>query len=480
MKIITFKYILITLLFVGTLSACSLMEVDNPNITDKKFLGTPQSAAIWLNGMKKQLSSTLNQTVVFTEMVSDNYFNNSSLSNQVFDNPTLLAIDLDIDQMQRQISRLREMATYGINEVVPAATEETTEILAEMYFLGAYAYILSGELHDFFPMEEAGEVFPAAAHFSKAAEYLQKSLDLDTDPHRRAAYTLALARTHYHLGDTDQAVSAANAAILADAMLLYSARFDGLSGASNQMQSYTFSSSTNTLAPLPRLDFLDPKYFHVGNISGDQKSIALLKIEEAHLILAEAALGNNDVTAAKAYLTDLIEQVISKRPTATVDARHAVRRGTRADYPLSGTVAVKADEHAVPMVGLVLPRTEMDITVHQISGTSVSPADLAQANSNDEVLYLLSLIRQEVFMSEGRRMTDLGIRFPVSNIESQNNPNVQPQHLQATIPAYIPAARGMDDFEYNEQQELVTIKHDMNKIIVANKLQNNVLPLIKN
>lgn len=480
MKASAIKNILTTIVLIGSISACSLIEVDNPNITDKTFLGTPQSASIWLNGIKKQLSSTLNQTVVFSEMVSDNYFNNSSLSNQVFDNPTLLSIDLDIDQLQRQVSRLREMAEYGIREVVPAAQENTTEILAEMYFYGAYAYLLTAELHDYFPMEEAGVVHPAKTHLQKASEYLQKAIDLDSKPERINAYTLALARVHYHLGNNAEASSFARAAIQADPMLLFTAKFDGISGTSNLMQSYTFSSSTNTFAPLPRLDFLDPKYFHVGNISADQKPIALLKIEEAYLILAEAALGNQDINGAKTYLSQLISEVVPKRPTATVNAKHAVRKGTRSDYPLSDAVLVKSDQNAAAKSRLVLPRTETDIKVYQVSGTSATVSDVEQAETLDEILYLLCLIRQEIFMSEGRRMTDLGIRFPVSNIEKQNNPHVEDQHLIATIPAYIPQETGMDDFEYNAQTQVVTIKHDLNKIIVENKFKTNVLPLIKN
>lgn len=475
------KTVFIALLLAAANSSCSLVEVNNPNITDEKFLGSPQSAAIWLNGIKKQLGSTLNQTVVFSEIVSDNYFNNSSLTNKVFDRPTLRAVDLDIDQLQRQISKLREMSVYGIESVVPATDEANKQdILAQMYFYGAYAHILTGELMAHFPLESNGEVVPASVHFNKAIENLIQAQNLDSDVERKNTYALALARAYYYLGDGAQASQYALQAKQADPLLLFNAYFDGLNGSSNTMQSYTFSSSTNTLAPLPRLDFLDPKYYHVGNINADQKPIALLKIEEAYLIMAEAALGTNQLSEAKGHLSALITDVIEKRPKATVNARHSVRKGSRADYPLSGNAKVRASAEAPYRSGLVLPRTEQDIEIFTVSGTSVQVEDIENAQTRDELLYILCLMRQEIFMSEGRRMTDLGIRFPISNIEKQNNPAVQPSHLEPIIPSFIPMNSELDNFTYDAEADLVTIQHDMNQVLVQNKTHEYVLPLIKN
>lgn len=469
----------ITLALAATVSSCSLVEVENPNITDETFLGTPESAEVWLNGLQKQLAQTLNQTVVFAEMVSDNYYNNSSLSNQVFDIPTLLPEDLDIDNVQRELARLRAMAVYGVERVVPAAADGTREQLAEMYFYAAYASLLSGELFASLPAVEAGPVLPATAHLENAVGYLQQGLSLTADAGRRTVYTLALARAYHGLGDRQRAAQLAQEVIAADPLVLRNAVFDGLNGASNLMQTYTFSSSTNTLAPLPRLDFLDPKYFHVGNASADQKPIALLKGEEAFLIAAEAAIGNGDLPGAKALLTRLVGEVVSARPVASVDGRHAERKGTRSDYPLSAATKVRFAPGGPLREGLVLGRGDGNITVHRVSGTSVTEAEIAAAGDADALLYLLCLLRQEIFMSEGRRMTDLGIRFPISTIEQQNNPNVSAQDTRATIPPFIPGQLGMDDFEHDEAAGVVTILHDMNRVLVANKASAGILPLVK-
>ena len=61
----------VTIASVLSLSSCELNEVVNPNITDESYLGSTQSSQIWLNGMYRQLSLTLNEVVVDAEITSD-------------------------------------------------------------------------------------------------------------------------------------------------------------------------------------------------------------------------------------------------------------------------------------------------------------------------------------------------------------------------------------------------------------------------
>jgi len=77
-----------------------------------------------------------------------------------------------------------------------------------------------------------------------------------------------------------------------------------------------------------------------------------------------------------------------------------------------------------------------------------------------------------------RRMTDLGIRFPVSEREQLGNKNVTSQYTLAIIPSFIPKNREMDDFEINTAAGLVTMKHDMNKVLVQNKTAAGIMPFI--
>lgn len=121
--------------------------------------------------------------------------------------------------------------------------------------------------------------------------------------------------------------------------------------------------------------------------------------------------GEKTIALAKTLLRELLAEVVAKRPKATVNASNSLRRGTRSDYPLSATTKVRFAPREPLREGLVLDRRAGDITVHQVSGTSVTVQDIASIGSVDDALYLLCLLRQEIFISEGRRMTDLGIRF---------------------------------------------------------------------
>ena len=71
-------------------------------------------------------------------------------------------------------------------------------------------------------------------------------------------------------------------------------------------------------------------------------------------------------------------------------------------------------------------------------------------------------------------MTDLGIRFVVSFVEVQNNPNVSEGDAATTasLPAYIDAIKAeLDDITYDPaaSPRVCTIKHNLNAILVANK-----------
>lgn len=453
--------------------------VINPNINEESFIGTSQSSAIWLSGMKKQLALTLNQTVVFAEIVSDNYYNNSSLTNKVFDGPVILDSDVDVDNIQRAIARLREMGTYGIEKVIPADNGATPSIKAEMLFIKAYVSILSGELFVALPMVANGVPASPQNHFNAAVKLLKEALDIQTDAALKMGYNMALARCYYNLANKSEALSYANVIMQSAPLALRNATFDGLNGASNIMQSYIFSNSTNVLAPLPRLDYLDHKFYHVGNINTDQKAIAILKSEEAYLIAAEASIGNGQLVTARTILKNLVSNVVSARPTAMVNANLQLRKGIRTDYPLLAITRVQADPLSPSIPSLVAGRSTGNIKVYSISGTSVTAGELDSAISADQLLYLLSLIRQQVFMSEGRRMTDLGIRYPISQIEKLNNDKVGNNFSKALIPNYIPVNLGMDDFTYNRTNNLVVIKFDMNKVLVANKNAANIFPMLK-
>ena len=76
------------------------------------------------------------------------------------------------------------------------------------------------------------------------------------------------------------------------------ARYDFTNNLENDIQLAMFGRPQNDLQPLPRLDFLDPKFSNTAepNANDDQEAdIAYVKGEEAFLILAEAQLADGDL-----------------------------------------------------------------------------------------------------------------------------------------------------------------------------------------
>ncbi|WP_440134264.1 hypothetical protein, partial [Chitinophaga sancti] len=76
-------------LFIFFLLGASACNVLNPNITDDVYVSNSGAASSWVNGVNRQLALTMNQVVVSSELVSDNYYNNRTQSSKVFDIPQI-------------------------------------------------------------------------------------------------------------------------------------------------------------------------------------------------------------------------------------------------------------------------------------------------------------------------------------------------------------------------------------------------------
>ncbi len=336
---------------------------------------------------------------------------------------------------------------------------------------------MSGEVFVALPGSSQGEVLSPTQHLQKALGLWDEAIAVEPDAAKKVAYTLLKARTYYALGDAGNASKLANEVLVQKNVLLQVA-YDGLNNVSNEMQTATFVAQPNRFAPLPRLDFLDPKYFNVGVAAQEQKGIAIAKGEEAYLILAEAQLAGNDLIAARTTLQRLLAEVVSLRAVTAVDDSKETRNGgNRKDYPLTA-MKVKFDVADSPRDGYVLNRQGGKVNVYGVSGTRVTAADLTAATTADALLYLLYRMRQEIFMGEGRRMLDLGIKFPVSQTEQLNNPHVKAEHTKGQLPSFIPLNRGMDDFTVDAVNGIVTMKYDMNKVLVQNKTAKEIFPFI--
>lgn len=456
-----------------TLVSC----VDNPYVTEDDYLNKPNAGHSWIIGLQKQLALTTNVIVINTEITSDNYFNNYTQYSKVFDQVQIDYFDPDVNNLQASIQTLREMATYGLDVVLSKDPTLDKENIAFMHFCKGYANVLGGELFIGLPESKLGAVIGSQKMLELAIESFTNAYELTLNSELKNTYALFIARAYYRLGNKEQAKHYAQIAITTP-NLLYTVEFDGKNSLVNEMQNATFDALPNRLAPLPRLDYLDPKFFSVGTPQNDQKSLALAKSEEAYLILSEVALANNDILLSKEYLYQLLD-IVHARETELVDDKKENRNGgIRADYPLK-EVAVKFDANSSEKHGYVLDRQKGKILVHKVSGTKVDRNTVESINSTDELLYTIYLLRQEIFISEGRRVSDLGIKYPISQIEQGNNPNVTSEYTKALIPDFIPEKADMDDFSTDPITGTVTMKYDMNKVLVSHKNSAFIMPLFK-
>jgi tetratricopeptide (TPR) repeat protein len=475
------KYFICALLAAALVpTSCELVDptkVVNPNLTVGNVLASENPMENWLVGLERQLAVVYNNAIVNQEIVSDNYQNTRTFYNQNLDGVKLDFQDPQINLIQFSIADLRESAVFGLTTVKPADPATTPDQEADLYFYKGWAELLAGEIFVALPAVPNGPAVSPTENINLAIADFQQAVALTTNASAKAGYYLALARAYYNLGDKTNARTSAQSAIAADPAFTRTVRYDGVNALANTMQAALFLRGTfDDLQPLPRLDFLDPKYSGPTN---EQAPIYFQKIEEAHLILAEAALSDNALPDAKDAMKNAITAA-NTRPKKTFDdsvedrpqpAPPAVAAGDRPDKA-DILVAASATDPLRP--GLVLNRKAGNITVPIVSGTSLTAAAVDLLVDADQALETLYLLRQEIFIAEGRRMIDLGIKFPVSEVEALSNSNITEANKQGFAPAFIPT--DMDAFTYDKAAKTVVMKHNMNKVLVGNKTSPNVLP----
>ncbi|MDR9414724.1 MAG: hypothetical protein RI564_00475 [Gracilimonas sp.] len=453
------------------ISSCDLIDgtnVRNPNLTLDDAAAQQNSATAWVNGLAQRNAVVYNSLLTVAELAGDNYVNKATFFNQNVDNGVYRDTDPNFNTAQQNIARLREQAEFGLNDILENNPDAAgTELEAEMHFYKGWSHLLAGEYFIALSAEEVGDPQSPDAHFQLAVESFTRANSVNPS----ISYDLALARAHYALGNQSEAVSFSEAVLSADSDFVRYIEYDGVNGPTNTLQDAVYDrQSFNDFQPLPRLDFLDPKY---GDLGGTNESpVVLQKAEEAHLIVAEAQLADNDLPAAQGTMQSILS-LVNSRPTRDIDDTEEGRAGTVDGgtnvRPNSSSYEVRASSSAPFISGLILDRTA-NTTVPTVSGTSLTSTDITNLSNGQEALRALYLLRQEIFFGEGRRMVDLGIKWPISEVEALNNPNIEASERQAVIPSYIPAEYGdMDAFTVDDTNQQVTITVDMNSVIASER-----------
>ncbi|MDX2129254.1 MAG: tetratricopeptide repeat protein [Chloroherpetonaceae bacterium] len=448
-------------------------EVKNPSITEENLLANPLgSTAILVTGVRRQFSIATGPVVYTSEIVSDNYDYVFVTLSPLLDRPaSLTPLDLTINGLGGPYfttQRLRALCDFGINQLSKLDANASNAQLSELYFYKGMALLFLAENFSNFPIQELGLPVTSAVALDSAVAQFNQSRALSTG--FATLSRLAAARALRLRGNRAAAISEANAALAASnfstatLQALYTEAI-----LDNENNFFFFRSTANQTQPLPRLDFLDPK-----NTTQRGSTITMLKGEEAHLILAEAAISQGNLAEAREQMKRAITLAKSR---ATLTYTDRARRPSR---PNNDTLLIKMSSNhthsdtTLRFSGLIVARTAgRTLTTSPISNTSLdtNAINALPATSEREHFYTLYLLRQHIFFLEGRRMSDLGIRLPVMQRQIEGSPNMPDGSpgTRVVVPSYIPNNDEMDAFTINSTTGVVTITHDMNGVLANNR-----------
>ncbi|MBI9072400.1 MAG: hypothetical protein JEY94_12430 [Melioribacteraceae bacterium] len=452
------KYILMLLIPVLGLVSCDLLDpsdVHNPAVTEEKLLADATGGAgPLLAGLQFKYSDAILRMAIYSECVSDNYDNTSTFLSSIFDKPhEIIPGEQYLDdrrEIYAALQYLRNQSELGLNVILPQDGTSTDEHEAETHFYKGMAILMLAENFAAFPIVDLGGLVRAEEALPTAISELKTSYDMVAD----VKCKIALARAYRLLGDKGNAKLYADEAVSMTLDYVLLAQYD-VTNLDNDVYDFTVSRTLHDMQPLPRLDFLDPKY--VDEVS----PVPTLKIEDSYLVLAEIAIANGDETEAKTQLINCITLAKSREVTTFDDV------DPRDDRPSNPAFTVKADANAPAVSGLIADRSTT-LESHEISNTSLTEEYVNAVSGKEDLYHTLYLLRQEIFFAEGRRMSDLGIRLPVNRRQIETSSSIAEGVYGTSIivPSFIPTSDEMDQFA--EVDGVVTILHDMNRKIAQN------------
>ena len=493
------RAVCITMVLSLTLNACDFLdatEVSNPRTTPEELANAPEPTSALLPGTRAQFARAVNAVVVATAVGSDDYasFRTGLGGNEIDfprgitpNNALIASNETGSLGIYWHLQELRALGDFILDEVSPTDDTATNEQLSELRYYRGMAYLMQGENFVALPTEEDGLPVRAGELLQRAAADFAEAVTLDPSGEFATRAQAALARTHRALGNVAEAGQSAQAALdAAGASFLFQSNYDNTTPdltLDNLAHAYLVSRSLQEMQPLPRLDFLDPKYLR------DDSPISTEKAEEMYLILAEVAMAGGDYSTARDRLIDA-STTAETRSMETLDDTDQRLNDDLSIRPRSAEIMLRADANSPFLPGYVLTRPG-SIDTPVVSATSIPADSLLNVPVSEELQLrrLLYTMRQEILLLEGRRLQDLGIRFPMMLREIDTNPNITQGDLgtEVSVPAFIPADNEMDQYNplslYDADGNLtateVTILHDMNLVIARDRglvINNPLLP----
>lgn len=467
-----------------TSSACDFLDptaVNNPRTTDQDLAEAQDPTASLLPGLRAQFAQLVGAAVVLTEVISDNYSIHGTGLNSAYDFPADIRPQTvnstgGATGLYWNAQELRALADFLIDDIIPEDEGATAEQIGEAHYYRGMAFVYLADNMVGAPVEKDGAAVTPAALWGLATTDLQAAAG--AGGMFGVAANAALARVHRAMGDAVNAAARAQDVLNADPAFLYEVGYDRNS-IDNAPFAFLVSRALREMQPLPRLDFLDPKYLDF------DAAIPVAKAEEMYLIRAEALMAQDDWLNGREQLALAIEAAQARGTTAfddddtRVDATFVIR-------PRDEEILVEATAGAPARAGLVLERPGV-IDAAPVSATSLDADSirLILPTAEDDLLHALYLARQEILFLEARRMSDLGIRLPIMLREIEANPGIALGDFgtEVQVPSYIPPSGELDAYspispyppgtEASDDVEpdvlTVTVQHDMNAILVQNR-----------
>ncbi len=466
--------VLLASLAIAACDAIDPTRVTNPTTTDDDLAQATDPTEALLPGLRAQFARMINAYVV-AEVITDNYSIHGTGIIVDMDEPHEVTADLvngtgtSASGVYWNVQELRALADFVIDEIAPNDPGAPPALVAEAHYYRGMAFLTMGEVFSHVPHEQDGATQPSETALTKAISDLQAGTGFG--PQANAA----LARAHRLLGDAGAAASAANAVLGTAPNFLFAPAYDE-QFLTNTPVAFLVLRALQEMQPLPRLDFLDPKY------TERDSPIPIAKAEEMYLILAEVALASGNIAEAQSNLASAIT-LANSRGKVSFDDIDERRNADLSLRPRSSEIVIRADADSPYRGGLVLDRPSDGLQIPNISGTSLDADSVSALTSANELWHSLWLARQEILLLEGRRLADLGIKLPMMLREIDQNGNINegdPGTLPI-VPGYIPQnpRYAMDIYTPLDLydgvdpgvpllQSQVTMHMDMNRVLVAN------------
>lgn len=471
------KALLILTMAAAVFSGCSLIDptdTTNQQTTEANLKeGADGAAKPFVKGIERRFLLLVDWLPMTSDVMSDNYDNITTYLGAEVDHPNLH--EDEITDSYNDVHDVRALADFTIETIIPNDRLATDEQKALAYFYRGMSFLISAENWTKVPIAADTQPINMRERLNRAISDFDRALQFE--PTLATQIHIVRARAYRMLEDKTNAASAANAALGGSPDFLYNALYDEQS-ITNAGYEFALNRNIHDLQPLPRLDFLDPKFL------GLTSPMPVAKMEEAHLILAEIKLSDGDFAGAKQSLANAIT-LAKSRPTDSfedIDPRDRTDK-TLDKLPSALGTLVKASPSAPALPNLFIRARGAPnmVTIPTVSGSSLDPADVLALSTTTnaekiELLRLLYLTRQEIFFFEGRRSSDLGMRRSVSKTEKeQNSTYSDPDELNVLngttiyVPSYMPEG-GSDVMDrFTVSGNIITILYDMNQILADNR-----------